>query len=228
MPCCRSLSRSMQPQHNSKHRQVVLRSQVCHHCGCTFATGSPSVAVCDFCLSQVDDSDALVAQLVERPVVNGMREGSIPSECAEKKMEPQTDNHDFLMQFFDYAHLPPHLQGVSKRFAEMADVIIALPKNPQRTTALQKLIEAKDCAVRAVIADERVKAPVSVTVNGVSFTLGNAAQSYDELCMLAGYDPFYAPTVMVVHEKQAVSIVRGESVKLDNKAHVSVIRTDNA
>jgi hypothetical protein len=55
-----------------------------------------------------------------------------------------------LMQFFSYDHLPPHLQEVSKRFMEMANMIISsLPRNPERTVALRKLLEAKDCAVRA-------------------------------------------------------------------------------
>jgi hypothetical protein len=30
-------------------------------------------------------------------------------------------------------------------------VFVTLPRNPERTTALRKLLEAKDCAVRASI-----------------------------------------------------------------------------
>lgn len=57
-----------------------------------------------------------------------------------------------IMQFFTYAHLPPHLQEVSKPFAQMAEMIVSsLPRNPERTVALRKLMEAKDCAVRALI-----------------------------------------------------------------------------
>lgn len=57
---------------------------------------------------------------------------------------------DSLMQFFAYAHLPAHLQAISKPFGELAEHIVAtLPQNPERTTALRKLLEAKDCAVRA-------------------------------------------------------------------------------
>jgi len=55
-----------------------------------------------------------------------------------------------LIQFFAYAHLPANLQAISKPFGDMADWIVkALPRNPERTTALRKLLEAKDCAVRA-------------------------------------------------------------------------------
>lgn len=57
-----------------------------------------------------------------------------------------------LLQFFTYTHLPEHLQKVSKPFAEMAAFISdTLPENPEKTTALRKLLEAKDCAVRALI-----------------------------------------------------------------------------
>ncbi len=56
----------------------------------------------------------------------------------------------YLMQFFEFAHLPPHLQEVSQSFYTLATHIVAvLPDNPERTVALRKLLEAKDCAVRA-------------------------------------------------------------------------------
>lgn len=60
-----------------------------------------------------------------------------------------------LMQFFEYAHLPEHLQAVSKPFGDLATQIEAtLPGNPEKTVALRKLLEAKDCAVRAVLFKE--------------------------------------------------------------------------
>jgi hypothetical protein len=67
-------------------------------------------------------------------------------------MQGQMDSKPhYLMQFFTYAHLPPHLQEVSKGFALQAEATCLLPDNPERTTALRKLLEAKDCAVRAVL-----------------------------------------------------------------------------
>ena len=64
-------------------------------------------------------------------------------------MEPA----DHIMQFFAWAHLPPALQEVSKPFGQLADVIVTtLPRNPERTVALRKLLEAKDAAVRALVA----------------------------------------------------------------------------
>jgi hypothetical protein len=55
-----------------------------------------------------------------------------------------------LMQFFLYGHLPAHLQEVSAPFSSLAwHIVTTLPDNGQRDAALVKLIEAKDCAVRA-------------------------------------------------------------------------------
>lgn len=62
---------------------------------------------------------------------------------------------DRMLQFFVYDHLPSHLQEVSKGFGVLAESIVAtLPMNAERTTALRKLLEAKDCAVRAVLYKE--------------------------------------------------------------------------
>lgn len=60
---------------------------------------------------------------------------------------------EHILQFFAYAHLPPHLQEVSRPFGEMAErIVTTLPRNPERTVALRKLLEAKDAAVRALLA----------------------------------------------------------------------------
>ncbi len=57
-----------------------------------------------------------------------------------------------ILQFFAYAHLPANLAAVSKPFCLLADDIVAtLPRNPERTVALRKLLESKDCAVRALL-----------------------------------------------------------------------------
>lgn len=62
---------------------------------------------------------------------------------------------DRMLQFFAYDHLPPELRAVSKPFGELAQQIVdSLPMNPERTVALRKLLEAKDCAVRAFLYAE--------------------------------------------------------------------------
>ena len=57
-----------------------------------------------------------------------------------------------ILQFFEYKHLPEPLQNVSKHFSWLAtEMCSMLPRNPERTVALRKLLEAKDAAVRAAL-----------------------------------------------------------------------------
>ena len=63
-----------------------------------------------------------------------------------------TEQPEPILQFFAFGHLPDHLQKVSSVFAALATGIIeTLPRNPERTVALRKLLEAKDAAVRAAL-----------------------------------------------------------------------------
>ncbi len=65
------------------------------------------------------------------------------------------DKPDHIEQFFAYAHLPPALQEVSKPFSDLKDLVVStIPRNPERTVALRKLLESKDAAVRAKLAKE--------------------------------------------------------------------------
>lgn len=56
-----------------------------------------------------------------------------------------------LMKFFSYAHLDEKKQAVSKIFYETAVTLInTVPEDSaELIMALRKLLEAKDCAVRA-------------------------------------------------------------------------------
>lgn len=57
-----------------------------------------------------------------------------------------------VLQFFAFSHLPPHLQAVSRIFAQAAvQTVHAVPSNAETTVALRKLLEAKDAAVRAAL-----------------------------------------------------------------------------
>lgn len=67
-------------------------------------------------------------------------------------LPPAPPATEHIMQFFSFDHLPPAMQAVSKQFAGLATFVTTLPRNPERTVALRKLLEAKDAAVRAMIA----------------------------------------------------------------------------
>lgn len=58
-----------------------------------------------------------------------------------------------VLQFFRYSHLPTPLQSVSKQCATLACAMAhTQPGNPELTVGLRKLLEAKDCFVRAGLA----------------------------------------------------------------------------
>lgn len=56
------------------------------------------------------------------------------------------------IKYFSFAHLPAHLQTVSKPIGELAAQLEAmLPDGPEKSTGMRKLLEAKDCFVRAAL-----------------------------------------------------------------------------
>lgn len=57
-----------------------------------------------------------------------------------------------MMRWFDYSHLPDDLQKVSQDINLLAtDMDERLPECAEKTAGLRKLLEAKDCFVRAAI-----------------------------------------------------------------------------
>ena len=68
-----------------------------------------------------------------------------PSEFNETEI-----GTDHILRYFHYSHLPEGLQARSKPFCDLArNILDTTPRNPERTVALRKLLEAKDAAVRA-------------------------------------------------------------------------------
>jgi hypothetical protein len=67
---------------------------------------------------------------------------------------------DPILQHFAYAHLREDLKAVSQPFGELAHKMVkTLPRNPERSVALRKLLEAKDAAVRAAIHKDNPSGP---------------------------------------------------------------------
>lgn len=59
-----------------------------------------------------------------------------------------------LLSYFIGSHLPVKLQGISDECADLAcQMVKALPDSPELTVGLRKLLEAKDCFVRAALDD---------------------------------------------------------------------------
>lgn len=60
-----------------------------------------------------------------------------------------------VLRHFEYAHLPPMLQGVSRPLCELAhQYAMDLPEDPEVTAGIRKLLEAKDCFVRAALGEQ--------------------------------------------------------------------------
>ena len=59
-----------------------------------------------------------------------------------------------ILSFFEYNHLPAHLQKISKPLCKIADDMASgLHPSAELAAGLRKLLEAKDCFVRASIND---------------------------------------------------------------------------
>ena len=57
-----------------------------------------------------------------------------------------------ILKYFAYAHLPAHLWDISKPIGMLAgDLDSALPDGPEKSAGRRKLLEAKDCFVRAAL-----------------------------------------------------------------------------
>lgn len=56
------------------------------------------------------------------------------------------------IKYFSSQHLPAKLQAVAIPVAELADFMEqALPDGPEKSAGMRKLLEAKDCFVRAAL-----------------------------------------------------------------------------
>lgn len=70
----------------------------------------------------------------------------------DKAKTAQTETGERMLAFFVTSHLPEHLAEVSRPFADVAiGMCVRLKPGPERTVMLRKLLEAKDCAVRAAL-----------------------------------------------------------------------------
>ncbi len=57
------------------------------------------------------------------------------------------------IRFFQYDHLPPELQEVVKPIAKLAYKLEEeIPDGPEKSAGMRKLLEAKDCFVRSMLA----------------------------------------------------------------------------
>ena len=59
------------------------------------------------------------------------------------------------IQYFAYQHLPERLQAISRPIGDLADTLEKLlPEGPEKSAGMRKLLEAKDCFVRAALEQQ--------------------------------------------------------------------------
>lgn len=68
---------------------------------------------------------------------------------------PRHPSVDSVTRFFEFEHLPVALKSIAAACADLKDfMLVKLEDDPELTAGLRKLLEAKDCFVRAAVAQE--------------------------------------------------------------------------
>lgn len=72
-----------------------------------------------------------------------------------------------IMKYFSYAHLPAHLREISEPVCKLAEEMNAkLAPGAELSAGLRKLLEAKDCLVRAGLRQDDVGRSAHPEVGG--------------------------------------------------------------
>ena len=91
-----------------------------------------------------------------KPTGTDLHVDTLLSNMGERTMHPSTK---VILRYFNYSHLPSSkLRHVSKQFYELAHTMLQkVPEGPETTAGLRKLLEAKDCFVRAALPESQEK-----------------------------------------------------------------------
>jgi len=87
--------------------------------------------------------------LVEYP--DGYKSWSPKEQFEEAYSEANEECTSPIMKYFVYKHLPEHLQEISRPIGLLAMQMDMLPDSAEKSAGLRKLLEAKDCLVRAAL-----------------------------------------------------------------------------
>lgn len=68
---------------------------------------------------------------------------------------PESLRESPILRFFEVKHLPASLAVIAAACSEIAwQMEVKLPPGPEKSAGLRKLLEAKDCFVRAALPQE--------------------------------------------------------------------------
>ncbi len=104
---------------------------------------------------------------IERAVVTSMLKSKRKTMAIDYKdaADRGAAQSERMLRWFEYEQLPPHLQMISKPFGDLARQLCGVAGPcAERTAGLRKLLEAKDCAVRAYIEAPIVRIPPTAEI----------------------------------------------------------------
>lgn len=129
-----------------------------------------------------------------------------------------------IMKFFDYEHLPEQLQAVSKPIGDLARLMEdMMPDSAEKSAGLRKLLEAKDCMVRAALG--KTLNPVLPKRTVFHVTAGNAdwdpsqedVNFLRDMFLEASFDPLGA----VVVTRNGITC---SAIEVSGNAEVQVVK----
>lgn len=114
-------------------------------------SGKPS----ELDLGEVTPEQAVAARIAEwttedSPELEVADDRTLSGSTPEPKLHPAVEQ---ILRWFQSSHLSVDLQWVANPCGELAEQMAhSLPSDPELTAGLRKLLEAKDCFVRAKLA----------------------------------------------------------------------------
>jgi hypothetical protein len=96
-----------------------------------------------------DNLAEIAAKRQQQEVQEEKPETKVPEVLS--KEEKRAADQEHIMQYFAFEMLREPIRAVAEAFYNLANAIEQnLPRNPERTVALRKLLESKDAAIRAI------------------------------------------------------------------------------
>jgi hypothetical protein len=107
----------------------------CSDCGLVIAPGESHLVI---------DGKAYCEPCVKK----GREKPTLETKMAESELRAKHP----ILKYFSHAHLPEKLAAVSQPWCDLAWKVAAeLPDGAEKATALRKLLEGKDAAVRTLV-----------------------------------------------------------------------------
>lgn len=133
-----------------------------------------------------------------------------------------------VLRHFRFRHLPEPLQSVSTKFAALAHELAELaPDSPEMTVALRKLMESKDCAVRAVLPEDEALARFTVNGEDQQVAMGTYL-TYEDVCEMATEAGRALTVVVKLPWGGGRTLTPGDYMLVRDGMHITAVQTGGA